>query len=223
MPNHVNPNTGKPVISVTTLIGLFGNKDGLLKWAARMGQDFDYLRWEGADLGSYVHKRIEAHLTNTPEPGLVNKAGRKVICQDQVAACWRAYTQWYTSVYQGIARIETEASIMHPSGRYAGTADLLLTLKDGRLVLGDFKTSNDYGPSSKFTKEQTRQYQLQLGAYSELFRAAKNVSPDEGVIINLNKKTGTHKLTTFTQAQLRAGYAAFEALLNAHEAIQALQ
>lgn len=219
MPNYTHPITGKPIISITELLGLYGNKDSLLMWAASFGskEKFKAERYEGADLGKYVHSCIEAHLTMMPEPGLVARDGR-VPDQTMVDNAWNAYVRWYGGVYPSIRSIECEIRMFHPTRLIAGTCDLLLNND----TLIDFKTSNTYASKSKALKEQKRSYLLQLSGYYELLKQSKGVDVSEAQIVSLNKNDGTFTITSFTRPQLQAGWAALDLLLEAHLTIEKL-
>lgn len=153
--------------SVTTICGLM-DKPFLVEWAAReaateaalavAGEDkLDErtvlacievgrkkpreLRTHGADVGTAVHDRIKMMIVEGWEPEVEdgeewNDGGIEAdLAMD-------AFINWWREAYEGGWRVEfCERIVVHPSGLYVGTPDLLLQ-RDGERMLVDFKTSN---------------------------------------------------------------------------------
>lgn len=149
--------------SVTTICGML-NKPYLVEWAAREAataaayavaeqdnlndqiltaciengrKSHRELREHGASVGSMVHDRIKSRLTDWIDPNL----GEPSIEAD---LAMEAFHQWYTEhVYEVHGEpLHVERIVVHPSGLYCGTFDLLIRNDDGTMTLVDFKTSN---------------------------------------------------------------------------------
>ena len=227
MPNY-DDRRGAKVVSVTELIGLYGNKDGLLIWASGFGSKDAFMkgRYKGATVGTAVHRRIECHLTGQEADALAlgtfSRDGTELPDARELANAWKAYCSYYAAIHPGIRGLEVEVKMYHPTRNFAGTTDLMVQTDEGHHLI-DWKTSSTYRAGSQAAIEQRRSFYLQASAYAELIRATKNIEVRDATIVCLDKKSGDYHPIEFTAEQLRAGYAAFEALLNAHEAIQALQ
>ena len=149
--------------SVTTICGML-NKPYLVEWAAREAataaayavaehdnlndqvltacietgrRSHRDLREHGASVGSMVHDRIKSTLTMGIDPELDDASIEADLAME-------AFHRWYTDyVYELNAEVlHVERIVVHPSGFYCGTFDLLIRNANNTLTLVDFKTSN---------------------------------------------------------------------------------
>lgn len=164
------PNTDQPelvVPSVTTILGQLA-KPALTNWAAKEVATYavDNLpAWENlpandavdllkrapyrnmsrkGDIGSAVHAAIEATASEDTAPTI------NVDLLPYVAGA----VQFLEDHVDTILHLET--TIFNRTWKYAGTCDAILTLKDGRTALADWKTSKNIYP----------EVALQLQAYA---------------------------------------------------------
>lgn len=164
------PNTDTPelvVPSVTTILGNL-NKPALVNWAAKEVASYavDNLpAWEAlppddaidllkrapyrnmskkGDIGTAVHAAIEATASEETAP---------VIDPDLLPYVAGAI-QFFEDMVDEVVHLEV--TIFNRAWQYAGTTDAILKLKDGRLVIADWKTSNRIYPETA----------LQLQAYA---------------------------------------------------------
>ena len=115
----------------------------LMKWASRLGfKHIDYIvaRNTAAKKGTLIHNAIEAFIKDRKVPDYY-----KVSDEDVKQALYNGFegfaSFWNNFRYKDeIASVKMEETIVTPY--YGGTYDLLITLKDGRNMLYDFKTSN---------------------------------------------------------------------------------
>jgi len=174
--HYTNPHNGDVVPSVTNVIGVL-DKPALPRWAAKMtaeaawkmrgsldamGQDeaIDVLKgspWRNsgraADRGTSIHDYLEARAEGTMLPKLEGDALR-----------YRAGADQFLKEYRP-EFVRTEFTVFGDG--YAGTADFMAYI-DGRLVIGDHKTSKALYP----------EIALQLAA----IRFAHTIVTDDGVV-----------------------------------------
>jgi hypothetical protein len=122
----------------------------------------------GQDVGTATHQRIKYDLDPTGEnPEEYKEAGL------EVELALEGYYLWKDMILnQGHKIVFAEKRVLHPSGLYCGTFDLLLFKKGHGYTLVDFKTTNksDANPLGVYPE-----YFMQLAAY----RAAIGASKDE--------------------------------------------
>lgn len=179
----------KPAIyipSVTTICGLL-DKPFLVEWAAReaateaalsVAQEESLseevisacinkgrsrhrqLREDGASVGTEVHGRIAAFFGGQE----MNSEDEPDGASFEVEMAMEAFTEWWLKTEaDGWRPINVESIVIHPSGRYVGTFDLLLQLgNENRFRLADFKTTtqSESNPSALYPE-----YLMQVAAY----------------------------------------------------------
>ena len=153
---YQHPHTGQQVPSVTTISGLI-DKPHLVPWSAKLAAEFaadnaeeilgltdrdlrvacikagaEKARAVGRDLGSSAHNAIEG-LTL----GRMTMADVPEDVQHHVAG-WSAWVREFVASF-----LLVEATVWSHRYGYAGTLDAVVTLKDGRVCLVDYKTSKD--------------------------------------------------------------------------------
>jgi hypothetical protein len=152
--HYRRPGSDDLVPSVTNIIGVL-DKPGIPRWAAKvvaeqawklrhsldgLGQDeaVDVLKgspWRSsgrsADRGTSVHAYLEAHANGHTPPELSGEAAR-----------FRAAADEFLDLFQP-EFVETEFTVFGDG--YAGTADFLAVV-DGRMLVGDYKTSKRLYP-----------------------------------------------------------------------------
>ena len=120
-------------------------------------------------VGTVVHGLIEDYLKGKEVPTQSDKA---------VVNCWNKFTDWWHNEKYDV--VELEKKIFSKKYNYAGTLDLILKDRKGKLVLADIKTSN----SISFD------YALQLNAYRQAYEEETKQKISKGLIIRLPKKEG---------------------------------
>lgn len=130
---------GTRVPGTTTVIGNchLGSIDGLLYWANALGKDGKSHveeRDKAADAGTACHAMAECYARNlefdrSPYPAeILAKAD----------GAYRAFIEWANQTQFKIAH--SEMPLVSEAYRYGGTLDCMLV--NGKLALGDYKTSN---------------------------------------------------------------------------------
>ena len=130
---------GTKVPSVTTITGRFKDSGALIYWAwdqGRQGLEFRETKQKAADAGTLAHALIEADIH-----GLDSYIGLDDY-DDQVRTnalhAFEAFKEWKGRVKLEI--VETERQLVSAKYMFGGTPDAMLV--SGKLVLGDWKTSN---------------------------------------------------------------------------------
>lgn len=145
---------GERLPSVTTVLSRFKESGALMHWAwmeGKAGRDYRETRDTAATIGTVAHELVECHIRKTQfdpapyPPELVERAQKP----------FGAFLEWAGSTH--LQPTETEVSLISRTHRFGGTLDAMLV--NGKLALGDWKTSNGvYGD-----------YLMQLAAYGQLW------------------------------------------------------
>lgn len=142
---------GQRVPSVTTITNRFKDSSGLLYWANQCGlegQTLEEARQPATSVGSVVHAMVEAYLhgEDPGEPGTLEAVNG-----------FESWREWWEA---GKFTVEyTELPLVSEKYRFGGTIDTILRDSQGRLCIGDWKTSNGI----------YEDYLWQVAAYGLLF------------------------------------------------------
>lgn len=154
-PDEYRTKDGERVPSTTTVTGRFKDSAGLLRWANAEGLAGRklYEDQSALDVGSIVHRMVEARIHGGPESyGSVPDE-----YLDRVHSSFSAFTAWFDAYEFEI--VATEIPLVSEEWKFGGTIDSVLRDKQGRLCIGDWKTSNAVYAD----------YLLQLAAYGWLW------------------------------------------------------
>lgn len=165
---------GERLPRVTTVLNVLA-KPGLEDWKRRVGIDeANRISREAAGLGTRVHAALER----------VNR-GESFTPDEEMAPFVTAYQEWFERNVRDVLAVER--FLVHQRDGYAGTADLLVRLVDGRTPLIDLKTSNSIDGT----------YRLQTAAYVDALHE-NGEECDGRVIVNLpSRQPGTLKVFTY--------------------------
>jgi len=142
---------GRPVVGymidnqkvpgVTTITGRFKDSGGLIYWAwqqGKDGKDFRESRDRAADAGTIAHAMIEADWSGRPyDTSALNAEAVK-----KAEHAFLAYVEWKEQTKLQV--VHSELSLVSKVHRFGGTIDCVMV--NGRLRLGDYKTSNGIYP-----------------------------------------------------------------------------
>ena len=176
------------VPSVTTVLGLIGDKGGLMGWYFKSGKEAARLELEenagpfntvwdlpksAAEIGTIAHAMVEAELSGV-------KFDRSMYSEELLAGADTAYSAWSRwKSANDIQPIATELSLSSQVHRFGGTFDLVAMSANGR-VLADLKTGAIY-------PEHLRQ----IAGYKILWEEAHPEEPiDELALIGISKGDG---------------------------------
>ncbi len=141
---------GTQVPGTTTICGAYRDSGGLLRWnweQGRQGIPFGQSLKRAADIGTLVHKAIEARIKGWPP----------IVAEDEgTARAINAFLEW--EKHNKIEILEMEIPLVSEEFRYGGTPDAVGVI-DVEFVLLDWKTS----------KGVYKEHQLQLAAYIQLW------------------------------------------------------
>lgn len=220
---------GKQVVGVTTYLGVLG-KDALMPWAAKMERE-GVLAWlesgkdaatlpkpyfyaghtsKAADLGTIAHAHIEAWLTGRE----LDPEGLDPALYEQALDPLKRFTDWWES--EGMTLVVSEQQLVHEQYRYGGTIDFVARDKDGRVVLGDIKTTkaNRSWPYDTVI--------AQVAAYEQLWNArakAPNSPVERVVVVRVGKEASDPGQRVWLDpAKREAGWKLFLAAQAAYEA-----
>jgi hypothetical protein len=217
---HAYTFNGEFVPGVTTILGTI-NKPALMPWAIGVTRDYwleavtagrtDFQKihkesWtankkiskDAANIGQNVHAYAEAVLKKLPAPELAT---------DQAKRGAEAFHKWLDA--HKVELMASERRIFSKEHFYAGTCDLVAKV-DGRLVIGDFKTSSGIYPEMR----------LQTAAYQHAIQEEKGMKFDERLIIRFDKKTGEFEAKSFHEFDL--DMQGFLAALTLHRTLKAM-
>mgnify|MGYP001351110657 CR=1 FL=1 len=94
-------------------------------------QKTEKIKVDAGLVGTVVHGLVEDYLKGKELPEQTDK---------KVIACWNTFIKWWDK--QEYTPVEIEKKIYSKNYNYAGTLDLVVKDKEGKLVLIDVKTSN---------------------------------------------------------------------------------
>lgn len=139
----------------------------------------------GKDVGTQTHEAVDRY--HKTGEAFIDKTG---IEENDTAAqkSLDMYVKWFEA--SGLEVVASEVMIYSIVHNYAGTLDRIYKRPDGKLVMGDFKTSN---LSRKSPLGIRGSYWSQLGAYMVAYKEEHGVEFADAVIVNSPKK-GTIKI-----------------------------
>lgn len=139
----------------------------------------------GKDVGTQTHEAVDRY--HTTGEAFIDKTGIEL--NDTAAQkSLDMYVKWFEA--SGLEVVASEVMVYSIVHNYAGTLDRIYKRPDGKLVMGDFKTSN---LSRKSPLGIRGSYWSQLGAYMVAYREEHGVEFADAVIVNSPKK-GTIKI-----------------------------
>lgn len=169
---------GKKYIGVTTPLSYFGNKNGMIYAAAKLGLDgiwYQDVWYAKRDAGTGAHTLIDAYLHGEPEPKLSEEWPPEVV--EKAETAYLGFLKWADTVR--FQTIETETTLYDEELGLAGTPDLAAI--QGQTCIIDWKTSAAIYPETWG----------QIAAYQHLWNVNHPDNPvHDGYILQLNKETG---------------------------------
>lgn len=222
---------GKPLIGVTTALGIISKGDGLIQWGVNQAVEFitanlsgglsaeevwsilaaSKTAWrskrdEAADIGSQAHAWVESYLhaasTGGDAPDWPVETPVRNACE---AACrWLDRHHWQT--------IEVEKQIYSPKYGYAGILDWWAII-DGVPSVPDWKTSKGIYSS----------YRYQTAAYVKALEEETGERPKHRWILRIDKTTGDFEDLCIPNKELGADFRAFRNALDLYKREQELK
>lgn len=188
---------GDKLPGVTTICGLLA-KPALIPWAYKSGREHERLEMQGkpapkhlydvvdkaAEIGTLAHACCEQLIKGGPAVEIPDD------CKEKVGKAVQAFQDWRSQA--GVAFAAVEVPLVSETYQYGGTLDFICEIQ-GRLCLGDFKTSGGVYPEML----------LQLAAYQQLWNENFPNRPlcEEAYILRMSKETADfawHKYTDLT-------------------------
>ena len=187
---------GKKIPSVTTILKI-KDPGALINWAYKTGREHGVLEGQGKDapaglyegsdilaIGTCVHAMCEAWVKGGSPTEVLESSieAATVVNRDTfragAASAYSAFEFWVKGTQLEI--VDCEVKVISEVHRYGGTLDFIGRL-DGKLVLGDFKTSNGVWP----------EYLCQLAAYAKAYEETTGNKIDGGYhLLRFSKENG---------------------------------
>ena len=160
---------------------------------------------KAADWGTIVHKAIEVWIATRSEPSKVDIKGtiEKVLPEHHIAI--QHFIDWATE--KNVQFFESEKGIYSESWWVGGIVDFVCKI-DGKLYVGDIKTSGDIYES----------YWLQTSAYAKMMMEMGVYEHFDGMVIINCRKDGT--VRTEERKDVLGNAKCFEAALVLHKRFQ---
>lgn len=198
-PNGYYTPDGRRCVSVTTVLGKFDSKGGLLHWYYKNGMTDGLRHAKGEPLigaenfardamaiGSAVHARVESILLSKDQPGeMPDEALEK-----QAALCFSSWREWYEGA--ALTPVAIELPLLHAERAVGGTVDAVLRDKSGKLVLLDWKTSKEVYPQAI----------IQTAAYRWLWEEELREEIARCVVLRIDKETGRRRVVEMNAREL---------------------
>jgi hypothetical protein len=158
----------------------FGNTDSLISWGCRLaevGQDWQAVRQESAQLGTAFHRLVECRYTGEPFPA----EQYPPLFTAQATRMADSFANVLNAL--GLVIHASEQQLVSDRLRFGGTLDLVLS--QGNLmpptVLGDLKSSNF------LSGEHVMQV---AGFYRELYSEEYGCYPEQVILFRADRDTG---------------------------------
>jgi hypothetical protein len=148
---------GERIPSTTTITGRFKDPHGLYWWHWKNGQEgreFGDGGEPATQIGSLVHRMVEAQIHGLPKPQIPKEQ------QARVMSAYGAFERWWES--NRFEVVATEVPLVSEEWKFGGTIDTILRDVNGALCLGDWKSS----------KAVYAEYLTQMAAYRHLWDSA---------------------------------------------------
>lgn len=188
--------SGERVPSVTTVLSRFKQCDGLMAWAFQQGcdgKDFRESRDEAAGAGTLAHLMIEQHVLGGDVSTITGEEAQLTLAQE----AFQGFLRWIKQTNFEIIR--TEMPLISEKYRFGGTLDCIGKV-DGRLVLGDWKSSNRIYSD----------YLCQLGGYALLYEENHpGERLEEAHLLRFGKEDGSFHHHCWKRSTLDVGIDSF--------------
>lgn len=170
---YLDPNTNKPLPSVTTILSHTADKSFLIEWQNRVGlKKAEEIRNEAAGLGTLLHTHMECHIQGIQRPG-----GNNLVRQ-------LASRMADTIIKEGLPKVDEvwgyEVPLYFPE-LYAGTTDLV-GVHNGKPAIMDYKNTKKMK-----TKDKIGEYMAQLCAYALAHNENHGTDINSGVIFMVDR------------------------------------
>lgn len=152
---------GTKVPGVTTILNRWKDSGGLLQWAFKQGASGARSLYEerdkAADIGTLAHAMAAFRLDGgDPETAL---AGAPEELKAKARNAYAMFAQWLENLRAEIIVVSAEKPLVSESMRVGGTPDFVIRMPNGKLAMGDIKTSNGI----------YRDNVLQVAAYGQIW------------------------------------------------------
>jgi len=213
--------------SVTTVLGETSDKSGLDKWRKRVGEEeANRISTLSMNRGTVMHRLIELYkpLEGDKKEKLnqlkeLSKTDKEIIEFDQefINEGWVMFYKFYTNSSQYFDRVEEviEAETFLWSSRaggYAGTVDNISKMKDGKILIIDYKNSR-----KPKREDWIQDYFLQSAAYYVAFWERTGIKSDGVEIWIANEIDYCPQTFSLTAEDIKYYFKEFQNRLNQYK------
>ena len=226
--------TGTKVISVTGILTLL-SKPHLIPWSCKVALEYfiahllDWNEWsepenreaifksaqfahtgvrdDAGNVGTLAHDKIEEYLKDWITHGTPISTIRTIVPPDSDPRVFAAVRSAERIMQErNLIPIASEILVGSTKVRSAGTLDALVMDSDGKLILADWKTSNQVDPIG---------YTLQVAAYAKFFEEMTSLKIHKVQIFHLSKDYA--KCDVWDVPRPARAYQMFKHLVKIHE------
>mgnify|MGYP001796915098 CR=1 FL=1 len=182
------PDGRRRIPGVTTILGSWGDPNGLMRWYGKLGIDAaEAEAARTAHVGHAVHDAIELELHgqdhSDPLLAIEDHASR-----DQAWKAFEAWTRWRDELGGDLTFLATEVAMsdVATDTPFGGTVDAIARAANGELLVIDWKTSKRLYPK----------HLTQCAAYADLWEARPehDGEPIRGArIVRVDRETGDYE------------------------------
>ncbi|MEO0324581.1 MAG: hypothetical protein AAF447_16580 [Myxococcota bacterium] len=208
---------GVRVPSVSEVLGLMGEREGLNHFFAEHGRYGFVLAEKKAEAGTRVHAAAEAMVWDDVEsvPALLDPEDGDPEVGGWALKSFEAWSRWWATSFLQLEVLATELPMVHEGFTvgfmelpYGGTPDLVGRLGMYGLVVVDTKTGDTITP----------EHFCQLAAYAELWKARTGDEVETGVVVRAGQdgRLAVSVLPDPTWRRAKAGWRAARAYHAVH-------
>ena len=208
--------------SVTTILGETSDKSALEDWVQRVGkEEADRISTLSMNRGTVMHRLIELykllkgnHTERLLELKEISITDNEIVVFEKefIDEGWKMFRKFYLNSYSCFDRIEevmeSETFLWSKIG-YAGTVDNVSRIKDGRILVIDYKNSR-----KAKREEWIEDYYIQLSAYYVAYWQRKRIKANGAEIWMANEEDDRPQIFELGEQEIQFYFSKFRERLN---------
>jgi hypothetical protein len=208
--------------SVTTILGNTSDKSGLEKWKKRVGEEeANRISTLSMNRGTVMHRLVELYkpmsgtnLERLDKLKEVSKTDEEITQFDTefIHAGWEMFMKFWTNhelFFDRVEEVLESETFLWSSIGYAGTVDNISKMKDGKILVIDYKNSR-----RPKRDEWVQDYYLQLASYYVAYYQRSRTIPDGAEIWIANENDSIPQIFTLTKSDIKHYFEEFRKRLN---------
>ena len=210
--------------SVTTILSHTSDKSGLDKWRKRVGiEEANRISNLSMNRGTVMHRLVELYkpmsgtnLERLDKLKEVSKTDEEITQFDTefIHAGWEMFMKFWTNhslFFDRVEEVLESETFLWSSIGYAGTVDNISKMKDGKILVIDYKNSR-----RPKRDEWIQDYYLQLASYFVAYYQRSRIIPDGAEIWIANENDSIPQIFTLTQPDIKHYFEEFRKRLNTY-------